>query len=106
MQDAAFPLFDKVQAEHVVPGVTALVAQLNKEIDALEESVEPTWEGLVEPLERISDRLSRAWGVVSHLKVCARQPTALCLGVRSLPAVRQAKLSLLSIWFDATPTGL
>ena len=69
MQDAAFPLFDQVQAEHVVPGITALVAQLNKEIDALEESVEPTWEGLVEPLERISDRLSRAWGVVSHLKV-------------------------------------
>lgn len=71
VQDAAFPLFDQVQAEHVVPGVTALVAQLNKEIDALEESVEPTWEGLVEPLERISDRLSRAWGVVSHLKVCS-----------------------------------
>ena len=70
VQDAAFPLFDQVQAEHVVPGITALVAQLNKEIDALEESVEPTWEGLVEPLERISDRLSRAWGVVSHLKVC------------------------------------
>ena len=28
----------------------------------------PTWSGLVEPLERISDRLGRTWGVVSHLK--------------------------------------
>ena len=32
--------------------------------------VEPTWAGLVEPLERIVDRLSRAWGTVGHLKVC------------------------------------
>ena len=53
----------------MVPGITALISDLNKEIDALEKSVEPTWEGLVEPLERISDRLSRAWGTVSHLKV-------------------------------------
>lgn len=26
------------------------------------------WEGLVEPLEKISDRHQRTWGVVSHLK--------------------------------------
>lgn len=69
VQDAAFPLFDQVKAEDVVPGITALVGDLNREIDALEESVQPTWEGLIEPLERISDRLSRAWGTVSHLKV-------------------------------------
>ncbi len=30
--------------------------------------MEPSWEGLVQPLERIVDRLSRAWGTVSHLK--------------------------------------
>jgi len=67
-QDAPLPLFDQVQAEHVVPGITALVAQLNAEIDALEQRVVPSWEGLVEPLERISDRMDRAWGTVSHLK--------------------------------------
>ena len=39
-----------------------LLAELNAEIDQLEESVQPTFEGLVEPLERISDRLGRAWG--------------------------------------------
>ena len=42
-QDAPLPLFDQVQAEHVVPGITALVAQLNAEIDALEQRVVPTW---------------------------------------------------------------
>ena len=99
-----------------MPGVRALLAELEAEIDALEkarllpspqppptlphlqqqttpapstraapraprppepratprsaprQSVTPTWAGLVEPLERIGDRLGRVWGLVSHLK--------------------------------------
>lgn len=55
----------------MVPGIQQILADLNAEIDQLEKSVQPTFEGLVEPLERISDRLGRAWGTVSHLKaVC------------------------------------
>ena len=38
------------------------------QVTTLEAEVQPTWAGLVEPLERISDRNQRAWGVVSHLK--------------------------------------
>jgi Zn-dependent oligopeptidase len=34
----------------------------------LEENVRPTWSDVVEPMERIVDRLSVAWGVVNHLK--------------------------------------
>jgi len=52
----------------VVPGISSLLTQLHKEIDELEANVEPTWSGLVEPLERIVDRIGRAWGTVSHLK--------------------------------------
>jgi Zn-dependent oligopeptidase len=52
----------------VVPSIRALLAQLHAEVDALEAAVEPTWESLAPPLERIVDRLSRAWGTVSHLK--------------------------------------
>ena len=69
VQDVLFPLWDEVKAEHVVPGVRALLKQLHEEIDRLEAAVTPTWSGLVEPLERVSDRLSRVWGCVSHLKV-------------------------------------
>lgn len=28
----------------------------------------PSWPGLVEPLERLGDKLSVAWGTISHLK--------------------------------------
>lgn len=78
-QDVVFPKFDEIKAEHVVPGMRALLATLHADIDALEASVQPTWEGLVQPLERISDRHSRTWGVVSHLK-----------GVQDSEALRKA----------------
>ncbi|CAK0786373.1 hypothetical protein CVIRNUC_009586 [Coccomyxa viridis] len=66
--DSPFPLFDEVKAEDVVPGITQLLDDLNATLDDLEKKVEPTWSGLVEPLERLTDRLSLAWGTVSHLK--------------------------------------
>ena len=44
-QDSPFPHYDKVTAEDVVPGIRALLGQLHKEIDLLEATVEPTWEG-------------------------------------------------------------
>ena len=54
---------------HVVPGIKTLLAELNATLDELEKTVQPTWEGLVEPLERLSDRIECTWGAVSHLKV-------------------------------------
>lgn len=74
LQDSLFPLFDEVKAEHVVPGITQLLDELNAELDELEQKVQPTWTRLVEPLERLTDRLSLAWGTVSHLKVCPFAP--------------------------------
>lgn len=53
-----------------MPGIKSLLAELNSNLDELEKAVQPTWEGLVEPLERLSDRIERTWGAVSHLKVC------------------------------------
>ncbi|CAI0405373.1 unnamed protein product [Linum tenue] len=38
------------------------------DLDELERTVEPTWSKLVEPLEKIVDKLSVVWGMVNHLK--------------------------------------
>jgi oligopeptidase A len=73
------PRFDAIAPEHVEPGMRALLAQLEAELSRLEAERVPTWSGLVEPLERISDHLDRAWGVVSHL-----------MGVRNSDALRAA----------------
>lgn len=40
----------------------------------LERTVEPTWPKLVEPLEKIVDRLQVVWGVVNHLKAVKDSP--------------------------------
>ncbi len=52
----------------------AVVLLQEKEVDELEEKVEPTWEALVQPLEKIKDRLTVAWGIVSHLKAVKDSP--------------------------------
>ena len=73
------PDFAAVRPEHVAPAVDSILATLNAELDALESSAEVSWEAVVEPLERIGDRLGFAWGVVGHL-----------MGVRNSEAMREA----------------
>ncbi|MCG8590964.1 MAG: M3 family metallopeptidase [Proteobacteria bacterium] len=73
------PRFPEIRPEQVEPGIRALLAELERELQALEASAEPTWTGLVEPLERLNGRLEYSWGVLGHL-----------LGVRNSDALRQA----------------
>ncbi|KAH1082562.1 hypothetical protein J1N35_022323 [Gossypium stocksii] len=68
LQDFDFPPFDVVEAKHVRPGIRALLKKLESDLDELEKTVEPSWPKLVEPLEKIVDRLTVLWGIVNHLK--------------------------------------
>jgi oligopeptidase A len=79
LQDTVFPRFDLIQPTHVVPAMRHLLAELEQCLDQLERDVQPTWEGLVEPLERLGDRLSVVWGIVGHL-----------MGVKNRDALRAA----------------
>ncbi|CAN8251513.1 unnamed protein product [Cochlearia groenlandica] len=74
LQDFDFPPFDSVDADHVRPGIRALLQHLEAELEELERDVEPSWPKLVEPLERIVDRLSVVWGMVNHLKAVKDTP--------------------------------
>ncbi|CAI9766896.1 unnamed protein product [Fraxinus pennsylvanica] len=74
LKDFYFPPFDSIDAKHVRPGIRALLKKLECELEELERTVEPTWQKLVEPLERIEDRLSVVWGAVSHLKSVKDNP--------------------------------
>jgi oligopeptidase A len=74
-----YPRFDLIRSHHVVPAVRQLLDELDAELKQLEASLQPTWEGLVEPLERLGDRLSVSWGIVGHL-----------MGVQNSQELRQA----------------
>ena len=70
LDQSGLPRFDRIRIEHVVPGMKALLGELEAELHAVEKSIEETdasWEALIEPLERIGDRLGYSWGIVGHL---------------------------------------
>jgi oligopeptidase A len=73
------PGFARFQPEHVVPGVEQLLTEQRAAFEELERSAQPTWEGVVLPLERIHDRMHFVWGQVSHL-----------MGVKNTPELREA----------------
>jgi oligopeptidase A len=73
------PPFGDIKPEHVVPAMTQLLAELEAELTRLETKVQPTWSGLVEPLDRLAERLTWSWGIVGHL-----------MGVKNSPELRTA----------------
>ncbi|TVQ26276.1 MAG: M3 family peptidase, partial [Leptolyngbya sp. DLM2.Bin15] len=74
------PPFDRIQAEHVGPAITQLLAELDDELAYLEDHGVPTWAGLIEPLTHIEERLSWSWGVIGHL-----------MSVKNSPDLREAQ---------------
>ncbi|KAI6699462.1 hypothetical protein NL676_013786 [Syzygium grande] len=68
LQDFEFPPFDAIKAKHVRPGILSLLKKLESDLEKLESTVEPLWPKLVEPLEKIVDRLNMVWGIISHLE--------------------------------------
>lgn len=73
------PPFDQIETRHVVPGIKTLIEELSAKLEVLEQAVMPTWEGLVDPLSEIEERLRWSWGIVGHL-----------MGVKNSPEIRNA----------------
>ncbi|MFQ5512915.1 MAG: M3 family metallopeptidase [Myxococcota bacterium] len=67
LESSELPRFDQVRPEHLIPAVRELLEQLVDELAELEAGAEPSWRGLVEPIERIADQLAYTWGIAGHL---------------------------------------
>ncbi|HJS75324.1 MAG TPA: M3 family metallopeptidase, partial [Vicinamibacteria bacterium] len=69
------PAFDEIRVEHVVSGVRALVQEVEGMLEALERDAKPEWALLIDPIERMQDRLGFGFGIVDHLmSVANSQP--------------------------------
>jgi oligopeptidase A len=79
LKGTGLPPFTEIQPEQVIPAFDQLLKELDEELTTLEANVQPTWSGLVEPLEKLTDRLTWSWGIVSHL-----------MGVKNSPELREA----------------
>ncbi len=74
LSEGALPRFDAIAAHHVEPAVRLVCAEMARGLEALEADVQPTWQALAVPLERLQDRLGRVWGTVGHLMGVANSP--------------------------------
>lgn len=67
--------FQRIAAEHVVPGVRALVEQTNAALDAIgNDQSTPTYANTMFALEQATEKLEYAMGVVEHLESVATTP--------------------------------
>ena len=61
LDTTGLPRFDAIQIAHIEPGIERLLKDVGSELDGLEkrfdQGAQPAWETLVEPLERLLDRV-------------------------------------------------
>lgn len=63
-----FPLFEQVLASHVEPAIQTIIKNNQDGIkELLSKTENPTWENLVETLDKLEVNLHNAWSTISHL---------------------------------------
>jgi len=76
------PRFEAITPEAVNNHIPELIADLSAELSALEQKLEESlnrglslsWSAVMDPLERLGERLRWSWGVVSHLNGVCNSP--------------------------------
>ena len=90
LQLGSLPLFDKIKPEHVS---TAIDVLLTSAAEALETVTTPEfpaeWQSIAKVLDVSTERLSSAWGAVSHLKSVADTPELRAAYNEALPKVTE-----------------
>src|SRR5690349_14449679 len=67
--------FDEVRSEHVVPGIRQLLREANERIDAIVADESPrTFSNTMLALERSTENLGYAMGIVQHLEGVTTSP--------------------------------
>ena len=87
---SALPRFSQIKPEHVTPAVDALLAENKALVEQLTNAAgAPTWQTFVQPMEDANERLSRAWGPVSHLNSVMNSPELREVYNANLPKITQ-----------------
>jgi oligopeptidase A len=67
LNPGALPAFSKISPEMIRPAIERIIDDNRQRVAQLVESENTTWEGLIEPLSLLEDRLSKAWSPIRHL---------------------------------------
>jgi len=84
------PRFAEIRPEHVTPALDVLLAAAGTAVALASAPDTPaTWDAVIEPVERASEPLSRAWGVIGHLNGVADSPELRAAYGDNLPRVTE-----------------
>ena len=84
------PLFDQILPEHVAPAIEQLLAQAQTALDTVTAADFPAeWTAMATTLDAANERLSMAWGAVSHLNSVADSPELRAAYNAALPQVTE-----------------
>ncbi|MDE2428780.1 MAG: M3 family metallopeptidase [Burkholderiales bacterium] len=84
------PRFADIRAEHVTPAINALLEEnraVVKQLEQLDGAI--SWENFVDPLDNVTEKLGRAWGVVGHLNAVADTPELRAAYNENQPAITE-----------------
>ncbi|MGH7434288.1 MAG: oligopeptidase A, partial [Polyangiaceae bacterium] len=92
------PRYDGLSPAHAEPAIDTILADNRAAVERIlagrDASAEPSWEGLVEPLIDLEERLTRAWGPVGHMFGVAATPEWRAAYGACLPKVTQYQIDL------------
>lgn len=75
LSNSSLPLFSQIKPEHVLPAIKETLNNCRKTIESmLEQNSEYTWENLIQPIDEMDEKFSRAWSPVSHLNSVKNSP--------------------------------
>jgi len=75
LEDLSFPLpFDRIEPQTIVPSITVLLGQARQALDAIGAGPSDSYEVTFGALERATERLELAMGVIEHLEATQSSP--------------------------------
>lgn len=90
LEQGGLPLFDQIKPEHVQPAVDALLQDAERALETVTAPEFPSdWSAISKILDVATERLSSAWGAVSHLNSVADSAELRAAYNESLPVVTE-----------------
>ncbi|MEC5405835.1 M3 family metallopeptidase [Paraburkholderia sp. MPAMCS5] len=84
------PRFGEIRPVHVTPALDVLLADASAAVERAAQPITPaSWADVVEPVERATEPLSRAWSVIGHLNAVADTPELRAVYGENLPRVTE-----------------
>lgn len=92
---STLPRYEEIQNEHITPAIDELLRDCRAVINTIKNSSEAlNWQDFVQPMVDVNERLSRAWGQVTHLNAVMNNPELREIYNANLPRVTQYYVEL------------